>query len=308
MKIENVEVKPMGLSYEPEFHITIEYSYRGISSLPLRFNGYLFLDRHRIAFLTEYEFKNGRSDNLTSMNSSRNTERRDKRIFVAPITRNVLNKLEEKRSKDPKGELKFDLHIQFLFMEPMFEGVKRTVPQNDVVLASLIDNSIFKTVTHDFDHELIISSGDWLYDFSKVFQRSRYQVFEIPLPESLTDTNGLSQRLNAAIVSLKDMEKAKLSGDWESVLKESRPVWELVKNKEEIAQLMRQDELNDETIKAFNMMVESLFNFSSKFIHRESKSKELMMVNKARKEDAELVYVLAVSLINVISKKLTRHQ
>lgn len=306
MKIEKIEINPMGNSLEPEFHISVEYSHRESCIMPLRFNGYLFLDTLRIGFLTEYEFNYGRSDNFSSMNFSRNTETRDKRLFVGPISRLALNKLEEKRSKDPKGDLKFRLHIQFVFLESLFVGVKGSQTQNQVVLASLTDNSLFKSVTYDLNHEVVISSSEWLHNFSKVFERSRYQVFEIPIPDSLGDTSDLSQRLNAAIVSLKEMEEAKLSGDWETVLKESRPVWELVRNKQEIIDILKQDEFNDDTIKAFNALVESLFNFSSKFIHRESRSKELMIINKARKEDAELIYAMAISLVNLLTKKFNR--
>jgi hypothetical protein len=63
MKITNISVKPMALSIEPEFHITVQYSDRE-GLLPLRFNGYIFLDRYRISFLTEYEFNHGRNDSF----------------------------------------------------------------------------------------------------------------------------------------------------------------------------------------------------------------------------------------------------
>lgn len=306
MKIERIDIKPMGLSFEPEFHITVEYSYRQTCLLPLRFNGYLFLDRFRIAFLTEYEYNRGRNDNFTAINANRDTETLDKRIFVAPITRHALDKLEEKRNRDPKGDLKFNLHIHFAFIEPLFNSVRPKSSKTDITFASLIDNSLFRIVTYDFDKEILITSGDWLHEFSNIFERNRYQVFEIPIFESLGDTGNLSERLNAAIVSLKEMEEAKLAGDWETVLKESRPVWELIRNKEEVNALLQQDELNDDTIKAFNSIIESLFNFSSKFIHRESRSKEVMIVNKARKEDAELIYMMAVSLVNLLAKKFNR--
>lgn len=307
MKIENIEVKPMGLSFEPEFHITVEYSYRESCLLPLRFNGYIFLDRYRISFLAEYEFKHGRSDDFSSMSANRNTEKRDRRIFVAPISRLSLSKLEDKRNRDPKGDLKFNLHINFVFIEPLFDQTRYKSATEEFSIPTLANgNSLFRIVTTDLDEEIKISSSDWLHEFSKVFERNKYQVFELPIPESYSVTDDLAKRLNAAIVSLKEMEDAKLAGDWEAVLKESRPVWELVRNKEEINALLRQDELNEETIKSYNSLVESLFNFSAKFIHKESKDKQLMAVNKARKEDAELIYTIAISLINLLSKKFNR--
>lgn len=93
MKIESVEVKPMGLSHEPEFHISIEYSYSGTCLLPLRFNGYLFLDRYRIAFLTEYEFNHGRRDSFVTMNSSKSADKRDRRVFCCTYLQAYLGKV-----------------------------------------------------------------------------------------------------------------------------------------------------------------------------------------------------------------------
>lgn len=308
MKIEKIEIKPMRLSFEPEFHIVVEYSYRNTCLLPLRFNGYLFLDRYRIAFLSEYEFKYGRSDNFSSTNANRNSEKRDRRIFVAPISRLAIAKLEEKRNKHPKGDLTFNLHIQFVFLESMFEGVRPKGSGDNVTLTKLIDSSLFKIVTDDLNHNVTISSSEWLHDFSPAFERSRYQVFEVPIPEFANDQSELSKRLSSAIHSLRLMEEAKLAGDWETVLKESRPVWELIRNRGEIQLILQQDELNDDSVKAFNAMVESLFNFSSKFIHRESRTKEVMPINKARKEDAELIYSLAVSLVNLLCKKIIRYK
>lgn len=309
MKIEQIEIKPMMLSLEPEFHITVEYSYRSGCLFPLRFNGYLFLDRHRIAFLSEYEFNFGRSENFRSVTSNSDSEKRDRRIFVAPISRLALSKLEDKRNQDPKGNLKFNLHIQFVFMESLFQGVRRTLKTREqIVLASLADNSLFRVITHDLDKEVTITRSDWLQDFSSVFQRNRYQVFEIPVPEVLQDATEFSMRLEAAIGSLSKMEHAKLLGDWETVVKESRPVWELIRNRQEIISLLQQDELNEDTVRAFGTTIDALFNFSSKFIHRESKTKGLMTINKARKEDAELIYALAASLVNLLSKKKARYE
>jgi hypothetical protein len=306
MKLEEINVTPMGLSFEPEFHITIEYSYRQDCKLPLRFNGYLFLDRYRIAFLHEYEFNHGREDHFTARSSNQNIENKDKRIFIAPITRQVLSKLEDKRSKDPKGDLKFDLHLNITFFEPQFDKSICNDGEGDLTVATIINDAIFKLRSYDFAQEIKISSGDWLHDFSPVFQRGRFQVFELQVPNGLTDTTDLSNRLNAAIVSLREMETSKSDGDWNGVIKETRPVWELVKNKEEITDLLKNDEMHQVTIESFKRLIDSLFDFSSKFIHKESKNKEIMTLNKASKEDAELVYALSVSLVNLITKKISK--
>lgn len=305
MKIEKVEVKPFGLSFEPEFHITIEYLVKETSKLPIRFNGYLFLDRFRFAFLHEYEFNHGRIDLLTSTSSTRNSEKRDKRFFVAPITRQALSKLEEKRNIDPKGDLKFNLHINFIFLEPTFDEVTQNIQQGQISLPTTSNNSLFRITNSELNEEIKISSSDWLHDFSSVFQRGKFQVFELPIPNGLTDSSELSKRLNAAIVSLQEMEDARNEGDWSKVVKESRPVWELIRNKDEIKESLRNDDIHEVTIVSFGRLIDSLFDFSSKFVHRESQNNEVM-TNKASKEDADLIYAISVSLLNLITKKVTR--
>jgi hypothetical protein len=165
-----------------------------------------------------------------------------------------------------------------------------------------------RIVNYDLNHEVNISSSEWLHDFAKVFGLGKYQILEIPIPGISPNQTELGKRVNSAIHSLTEMEKAKMAGDWETVLKESRPVWELIRNRDDIASLLKDDDLNGDTVKAFNTAIDSLFNFSSKFIHRESLTKELMTVNKARKEDAELIYAIAVSIINLLAKKINRYR
>lgn len=265
----------------------------------------MFLDRFRFAFLYEYEFNHGRNDLLTSTTSTKNLEKKDKRVFVAPISRHALDKLEEKRNRDPKGDLKFNLHVNFIFLEPTFNEVTQKNQQGQISLPTTSNSSLFRITNSDLDEEIKISSSDWLHDFSPVFQRGRFQVFELPIPTGLIGSSELSKRLNAAIVSLQDMEAARNEGDWSKVIKESRPVWELIRNKDEIRESLKKDGIHEATVVSFGKLVDSLFDFSSKFIHRESRESEVMM-NKANKEDAELIYAVSVSLLNLITKKVTR--
>ncbi len=306
MKIEKIEVNAMALSFEPEFHITVHYTYPLGAIIPLRFNGYLFLDRFRFAFLHEYEYKHGRNEPFLATNSSKKFVTQDRRNFVAPISRAALLKLDEKRNADPKGDLKFNLHIQVVMIESLFTGIKKSGSQEPFTMPALAEGALFKTVTKEIDHDVTIPSSNWIHEFSAKFEQQRFQVFEVPMPTQIESSSDFSNRLNAAISSLGAMEREKLVGDWEAVLKESRPVWELIKNKQDILDLLANEGLNTDTINAYRKVVESLFDFSSKFIHREAKDKTLMSVNTVRKEDAELMYSLAVTIVNLIAKKLKR--
>ena len=308
MKIEKFEIRAMQLSFEPEFHITIEFSYRNDLKIPLKFDGYLFLDRYKFAFLHEYEFGKNSEEWLTGLNSNQNSERRIFKNFIAPISRLSLNKLEEKRIKDTKGDLAFELELNISVLEPKFivkeiqpriEGVSYNVPV-------LNDQTLLNFHVYNFTYPIKINSGDWLHDFSPVFGMGKYQIFELPIPQIIKESGDISKILENAIAALREMETAKLEGEWNRVIKESRPIWELVKNKSKITELLKDNDFNELTIVSFNKLIDSLFEFSSKFIHIQSKTHEIVTINKANKEDAELIYILSISIINLISKKLMR--
>lgn len=63
-------------------------------------------------------------------------------------------------------------------------------------------------------------------------------------------------------------------------------------------------QLNDDAWGALKDLIQNFFTFSSKFIHQVSQRKELMEVNNAAKEDAELVCAMAFSIASFISRKL----
>ena len=309
MYIKSVNIQPMGLAFEPEFHITVSFT-RQSNQFPLKFDGYLFLNRYRFAFLNEYELNNGNQDLFTAQNNNSYYDRNDSKTFVAPFSQIALNKLEEDRSKNPKGDVILNLKLNITCLEPKFDTVLTKIGEEDYNLISLKrDNSLFKIRSYDLNSDIRIPTGDWLHEFCPVFKNSKYQIFEIPTPKLNEKNEGLSHRVYEAIESLNEMEKARLEGDWNKVIKESRPVWELIRNKEDIKELIKGDHINEQTLISYNGLIDNLFNFSSKFIHRESDRKDgnkVMGINSANKEDAELIYAMAFSLTNLISKKLNK--
>lgn len=240
------------------------------------------------------------------MNSTENRELIDHRFFVAPISRHALSKMDESRITNPKGDLKLNLHIQFVFLESSFSGIRKKGGSDSFTLATLTEGALLRNTTRDLDYDYIIPSSEWIHDFAPKFEQTKYQVFEIPIPFALDGKTDLSSRLNAAIGSLQEMERAKIVGDWQSVIKESRPVWELIRNRQEIDDVISNSEFNNDTITSFKKMIDSLFDFSSKFIHREARNKTLMPLNNVSKEDAELIFNLGVSVVNLIAKKIIR--
>jgi len=89
------------------------------------------------------------------------------------------------------------------------------------------------------------------------------------------------------------------------VIKALRPVWELLREVEEIKKLLRADGFPEEAALDFRGAVQKLFDFASKFDH--ARDRETILPNiKPQKEDAYFAFTLAGAVLNVITRKTNR--
>ncbi len=77
---------------------------------------------------------------------------------------------------------------------------------------------------------------------------------------------------------------------------------------QEIEELLTSDGYTPQAFADLNDSIKKLFDFSSKFHHREDKGKKLSPEIKASKEDAYLIYAISMTFVNLISKKMQRLQ
>lgn len=305
MELEKFKIIPSQNSFEPEFRIELQFGYEEISRIPFKHVGFLFLDEVRVATLQEYLCQQGRDNRLRAINQSKGSKWAHYITMIAPFSRQVLEKLEEKRNLNPKGDLILRLILELHVFEPSFEvhhSKEALMPAQTITLA---ESAIFKYKMYDYSREIKISSGDWIHDFIPVYENGKYQVFEVPVPKLENKNGKLGERINEAINSIRLMEKEKIDGEWNNVVKESRPVWELLKSRAEIAEILRNDYLNDSAIESLSKLIDAFFDFTSKFIHKQSKSNEVMY-NKASKEDAQMIYAMSVSIVNLITRKMDK--
>jgi hypothetical protein len=304
MNITSITIAPFGRSFEPEFHITVGVYSKNNFIMPIKCNGFLFLDLMRFSFLHEYQFDDNTDESFYCQKDSRKVDYQKELIFLAPFSQLALSKLEEKRSQNVKGDLEFDLILYIEYLDPIHNWENTQTGNNQFVTND--HTSLFVKRRRTFREKLKISGSDWVHDYCSAFNNTKYHVFEIPVPNLLNGSKKINQILQGSINSLAAMEDAKREGDWNAVIKESRPVWELTQKKDEIDALLRSDNLDETTIESFNKVLESLFDFSSKFIHKVSKGtdKKIMKANNASKEDAELIYSMSFSIVNLISKKI----
>lgn len=154
---------------------------------------------------------------------------------------------------------------------------------------------------------VVIRSSDWLHDYAAPWRGERYIVVEIPQISKFSATSNIEQRLNAAIDATIKAADNLSRGEWNDVVEDIRPVWELLRNEADIKGLLERDGYTPEAVSAFNDSVKAQFDLASKFVHRLDKAnKRLVPEIRASKEDALLCYAFAMSLLNLVARKTAR--
>lgn len=308
MEITKVTINPNGnAAIEPEMHIQLQYTWSNTPIVAIQHRGYLFLDNtHRLSILNEYDFENNaREEHLRSLRGTVQKGTAHK-TFVAPLGRRALELMIDSRLKNKKKDLELELKFSIDVLEPDFQAAINVVLDRERKNVPTLENdALFKRKTYALNHKFTIKSSDWINDYCPVFNLGRYKVFEIPLIDKFEGEHEIIKHLRAAVESLDFIEDAMNNGDWNSVIKESRPVWELFRDREQFTKLLKANDLNQITSQSFNSLMESCFDFASKFIHRKARgSKEVSAINNASKEEAQFIYSMAFSIVNLIGKKI----
>lgn len=154
-----------------------------------------------------------------------------------------------------------------------------------------------------------IHSSDWLHDYAAPWRSTRYVVVELPQPELLVApvTPAIADRVNAAIEAAKRAADNVSKGEWNDVVEDLRPVWELLRNQADITSLLNRDGYPQDAIAALNASIQQQFTLASKFMHRLDQSGQRINPEiRAAKEDAWLCYSFAMTLLNLVARKATR--
>lgn len=304
MQIENIQIKPFTISLDPAFNITYSFTAERPFPVPIRYLGYIFSGIHRVATLQEYNFDHQNMPDLGRVNDHDGHQNKFtfSPVFTADLSQKALEKLEQNRNE--KGDIILQLRFKVVYLKSeVYQFKTADTERNEHNLIATKWGTLAEHGSIKCNEEYRISGSDWIHDFVPAFSKQKYQVFEIPQPETLNAEIEVKKKLKEAIDALPQMEEARSIGEWNRVIKESRPIWELVNNKSDLENTFK-GELNNDTWGSLKDLIQNFFTFSSKFIHRVSQRKELMEVNNAAKEDAELVYAMAFSIVNFISRKL----
>jgi hypothetical protein len=262
-----------------------------------------------------------------------NLEQTSRRQAALPISVKQLDHLEDVRAKNHKRDVVLLCHIDvqslvsatvnaYLQPGPKFSDQNGNHVQSVVyewqhepfrtdhgtmwVLSGDGGPTFLRCETKRLTEKVVISASDWLHDYLAPWRRTRYLLVELPQPEYLTSAPEIEEKVNAAIEATNRASESLDKGEWNSVLKELRQVWEVVRDSD-LETLLKDDGYTAEAATLFSTSIRNQFDLASKFIHIKDKSgKKVLPEIRASKEDAYFCYALALAALNLLTKKSIR--
>lgn len=339
-EITKIKITPVQESINPELKIDVPILYTSKYEIPLNISGVILSeDNKKLSNLTEVKSDISQPFELNARGQDRETEQEVTFTLVSNLNRRTIEHIENLRAKDRKGDIKIKLkltvkslesratlsHMNILDKAYISKDMKEALRDEyelagyqykpklqpnriDMWLISGANNPTFLQFKYyDIQVEKEIKSNDWLHDFCPIFQIGKFAVFEFQLPETIDKHGDLPDKINEAIKSIENMENDLKKCEWNRVIEDARPIFELLKNTDEIKDLFQRDGYPEEAINDLSEAINKLFNFSSKFHHKMDKRKKKIIPEiKASKEDAYLIYSTGLAFCNAISKKIQR--
>lgn len=333
MRINKIDIQPVTDSINPEFTLTMNCFLQKNLEIPLEISGHILSeDNKKLSNIHQIFQLETQPISLSTREDRYDRELNTYFRLTAPLSHRALDHIETLRTSNSKGDIILNIEIFVKLLESKiilsnmilskkedqngfysvlfkYDPEFSTSQSNMWVLSGNNGPDFINTVNKKFANQVIIPSSDWVHDYCPVFQIGKFAVFEFLMPEYTEGTGSIEERLNKSINAIKKMENDILEGEWNEVIEDSRAVWELLRNRDEIKDLLKDDGFTDQAIENFNETITQLFKFSSKFLHQEEiGNRKIMPEMKASKEDAYLIYSLSLNLVNLISKKFQRLQ
>lgn len=261
--------------------------------------------------------------------------------MIVELGERALNHLEETRLKNGKkdvllkGKLRWN-QLLFTIRVGKYNYYQISIPTNvkaiissDKFNESLADLSILIgdqrgiaiEGSSNSNFNLRISHSDWTTDYYDAFGIGKVILLESPGISKVNSTLNnkkndkdyevLAERLNSIGQYFQAMLDSMKTGDWGEVVEKSRFIYEsLTKNggKQALKKVLLDDTAIDEpNISQLMAGLDNLYQYSSGLHHSLNKSSGTPKdIYVGKREDAELMYYLSVSLVNALMSKVNR--
>jgi len=331
----------------PAIRFDIEIEKESGTESILSIEGWLYTvyNEPLVASLIEYREQTGdyNRGSLGAMGSSYDNAiikmEKENISLIAFLEKEAIDFIEESRYKDRYNDVHLKLRVKFTTLNsntrllmPIFRklsdvGASGAVGAEQMMIYNLdtregqndnawllsgAGNPYFinvKELTLEFNHD--ISSSDWIKKYSEMWKIGQYFLIDLPLPlmeSKYLKNKPLGERLIETIKSFSKMEENFKRGEWTEVIKESRPIYELLRDKDSILSIFTDSGYTEEMASSLYESIRNLFDYASKYIHKLERTpdKAIMPQIKAEKEDAYLIYASSATLINLLNRKISK--
>jgi hypothetical protein len=303
-----IRIYPNRQSLEPELSISIEYPLEDSRSFAIQAYGHLSVNGLKIADtrLRSEESSDTRNLPLRILRPDEAVTRgKDRLSFTAGLSERALDWIQKSRERDSKHDVRIQITLTIISISSRaYELLVPTKPNQTAVVPQLIDRTVANLEKLTVTEQYVIPSNDWIKDFCPAFKLGKYLVIEVPQIEPGPSGNLLDihERINSASEVFQRMQAYYLSAEWTSVIEESRKFWEAF-NVGDVTSFIDQDPTDPGADATFKELIKNFFKLSSKYVHIVDESKKIRKTLKADKEDAILVFMIAASVLNLISSK-----
>jgi hypothetical protein len=310
MFFPSINIYPNRQSLEPELLIGFEYVLNDSRSVAIQAYGHLSINGTKIAEmrLRSDEHADMRDIGIKVLPRDQAIAKgRDRLSFTASLSQRALDWIQECRERDVKHDVRLQISLTtFSISSRAYElSIPLQVGKNqteNAIIPQMIDSSIINVEKYVASEQYVIPSNDWIKDYCPVFKLGKFMVIEVPQVEPGGNILDIHERINRATEVFHRMQGYYLNGEWTNLIEESRKFWEAF-NIGDVTNLIDKDPSDPEADATFKEIIKNFFALSSKYVHIIDQSKKIRKTLKADKEDAILVFMIAASVLNLISSK-----
>jgi len=347
VNIEVMEPRPVSDSVGPAMEFPVSLSINDLESILAVDGLLLAEDGKIVASLSQFEYNLGRGTHEMGRIGALGTQhdkdiqrQRDCSISViAFLSNEALNHIDNVRDKNRKKDVVFKLRLRIrtLISRTRVPPLHLVKPQEGSLAPFMEKDESIVTYKYERDYHppvenlwvisgggtpgpiflevrdvyqeipKTIASSNWVNDFAPQLGIGRFITAELPLPSPVAINKEFAERLNNATEALQKMGEEVKKGEWNEVIKNSRPVAELLKDKAMVSSVLTKHAYSEEASNLLFDGIANLFDYSSKFIHKVAKDRTIMPAEiKAEKEDAYLIYSVSIGLLNLFTQKVRK--
>ncbi len=301
MEVKVNDIKVSTKTLVPTLEVTIRIQHYAWFEMPISISGKInTADGKTCAYMSEYEVGYNHTFTIKPqepLNEGNNFKGEYDVKLTSILTPLAIDHINTLREKDHQKAVRF-----------LFDFI--------VKHQYLPSDKTIQTIIRRESERIVINQEVWLRDYAPALGIGNFLLLEVQIPNKHNVKPAWVKLYDRLYMRLTEMEDAIREGEWDDVMLAARQFYEGLKIGDGKAghktfeaglrKAFKKDKHNDEGINDFLSAIQKLFNFFSKYIHEKDRNNKLKPLPEAQKEDAQVAFALAVSLLNLIGKKISR--